>query len=51
MPLWCQYATDNAKEHDGKPWEYLLIPHDKIDDSKTLAGLAATYRVQPAVKQ
>ncbi len=38
--LWCQRATEHAK---GKPWKYLLIPHDAIDESKTLAGLAATW--------
>lgn len=38
--LWCQRATEHA---GGKPWKYLLIPHDAIDASKTLAGLAATY--------
>lgn len=37
--LWCQHATT----HGGKPWKYVLIPHDKIDESKTLAGLAAAY--------
>ena len=41
--LWCQRATDHA---EGKPWKYLLIPHDAIDESKTLAGLAATYEFQ-----
>lgn len=38
--LWCKRATEHA---GGKPWKYLLIPHDVIDESKTLAGLAATY--------
>ena len=38
--LWCQRATEHAS---GKPWKYLLIPHDAIDESKTLAGLAATW--------
>lgn len=38
--LWCQRATQHA---GGKPWKYLLIPHDAIDESKTLAGLAATW--------
>jgi type III restriction enzyme len=38
--LWCQRATQHAA---GKPWKYLLIPHDAINESKTLAGLAATY--------
>ncbi len=32
-----------AKENDGKPWKYLLIPHDAITDPMTLAGLAAKY--------
>jgi type III restriction enzyme len=36
--LWCKRATEHA---GGKPWKYLLIPHDAIDESKTLAGLAA----------
>ena len=38
--LWCQRATEHA---GGKPWKYLLIPHDAIDESKTLAGLAASW--------
>ncbi|MEX0703037.1 MAG: DEAD/DEAH box helicase family protein [Planctomycetales bacterium] len=38
--LWCQRATEHA---GGKPWKYLLIPHDAIDETKTLAGLAATW--------
>lgn len=29
----------------GKPWRYLLIPHDQIQDQMTLAGLAARYEV------
>ena len=36
---WCKYAT----EHGGKPWVYLLIPHTAVDESKTLAGLAAAF--------
>jgi type III restriction enzyme len=38
--LWCHHAS----QHGEKPWTYLLIPHDAIDESKTLAGLTATYR-------
>jgi len=38
--LWCQRATEHA---GGKPWRNLLIPHDAIDESKTLAGLTATH--------
>ncbi len=40
--LWCDRATRHA---DGKPWTYLLIPHDAIDETKTLAGLAAGHTV------
>ena len=36
---WCHHATEVCE----KPWTYLLIPHDAIDESKTLAGLAATH--------
>ncbi|MFZ2657400.1 MAG: DEAD/DEAH box helicase family protein [Victivallales bacterium] len=40
---WCTHATAHEKEHKGKPWTCLLIPHDAISDNKTLQGLAATY--------
>ncbi len=42
---WCSYATVHAKENGGKPWRYLLIPHDQIQDQMTLAGLAARCAV------
>ncbi|MFC1492880.1 DEAD/DEAH box helicase family protein [candidate division KSB1 bacterium] len=40
---WCQYATEHAKTYSGKPWTYLLIPHDQITDQMSLAGLSARY--------
>lgn len=40
---WCKHATDHAKQYGGKPWSYLLIPHDVVADNKTLNGLAAAY--------
>lgn len=40
---WCRHATAHELNHGGKPWSYLLIPHDVISDNKTLQGLAATY--------
>lgn len=40
---WCQHATDHELSCGGKPWSYLLIPHDAITASATLAGLAAAY--------
>ncbi len=35
---WCKHASDHAAKVGGKPWRYLLIPHDEIVESKTLAG-------------
>jgi type III restriction enzyme len=43
--LWCQRASEHA---GGKPWKYLLIAHDAIDESKTLAGLAAAWEFHGA---
>jgi type III restriction enzyme len=36
---WCEHATAHEMAHDGKPWRYLLIPHDMIADNITIAGL------------
>jgi len=41
--IWCEHATRHAKEHGGKPWTYLLIPHDQISEQMTLSGLVARY--------
>jgi len=43
---WCNHATVHANEYGGKPWCYLLIPHDQIGDQMTLAGLAARCEVR-----
>ncbi|MEK6756462.1 MAG: DEAD/DEAH box helicase family protein, partial [Bacteroidota bacterium] len=40
---WCRHATTHELKHGGKPWSYLLIPHDVISDNKTLQGLTVTY--------
>ena len=41
---WCSHATRHAVSHGGKPWQYLLIPHDVITENMTLAGLASQFR-------
>jgi type III restriction enzyme len=43
---WCEYATIHEKQVGGKPWEYLLIPHDAVDEAKTIQGLAARYTLR-----
>lgn len=35
---WCQHATDYNAKHGGKPWKYILIPHDIIKENMTLDG-------------
>jgi len=40
---WCKQASDHAKTYNGKPWCYLLIPHDAIAENMTLKGLAAQF--------
>ena len=40
---WCQRATDHAASYGGKPWRYLLIPHNAIAENMTLVGLSRQY--------
>jgi type III restriction enzyme len=40
---WCQQASDHAASYGGKPWKYVLVPHNAITDNMTLTGLAAQY--------
>ncbi len=40
---WCRHATQHEVRHGGKPWSYLLIPHDAIRANSTLAGIAAAW--------
>jgi type III restriction enzyme len=41
--LWCDRATDHALGNGGKPWKYVLIPHDVIAENMTLAGLVTEF--------
>jgi type III restriction enzyme len=40
---WCCRATTHAFSNGGKPWNYVLIPHDVIAQNMTLAGLVSQY--------
>ena len=44
---WCQNASAHAATYRGKPWKYLLIPHDAISENMTLKGLADRFAVSP----
>lgn len=36
---WCQHATEHAQKYGGKPWRYMLVAHDRIQENMTLKGL------------
>lgn len=40
---WCKAASQHERQHNGKPWQYVLIPHSAIKPSATLAGLVSQY--------
>jgi type III restriction enzyme len=40
---WCDHATSHALRNGGKPWKYILIPHDAIAENMTLAGLVSQF--------
>ena len=40
---WCERATGHELQQDGKPWRYVLIPHDEIKPSATLNGLISRF--------
>lgn len=41
---WCAHATAHEIANGGKPWSYLLIPHDAVQENMTVAGLARAYQ-------
>ncbi len=41
--LWCSRATDHELANAGKPWRYVLMPHDAIAGQMTLGALASRY--------
>ncbi|HTU48390.1 MAG TPA: DEAD/DEAH box helicase family protein [Bryobacteraceae bacterium] len=40
---WCEHASTHTMRYGGKPWKYVLIPHDAIVDNMTIAGLADRF--------
>ncbi|HWQ69669.1 MAG TPA: DEAD/DEAH box helicase family protein [Patescibacteria group bacterium] len=44
---WCSYATTHAISNGGKPWTYVLIPHDAIAENMTLGGLVSQFTPAP----
>ena len=41
---WCERATIHSRSYaGGKPWKYVLIPHDAIAENMTLMGLSKEF--------
>jgi type III restriction enzyme len=40
---WCGWASQHAQSYKGKPWQYVLIPHDAIAENMTLEFLLKQY--------
>ncbi|MDP2035137.1 MAG: DEAD/DEAH box helicase family protein [Polaromonas sp.] len=43
--LWCKNASDYSQGVGGKPWRYLLVPHDAVAANITLENLILRYGV------
>jgi type III restriction enzyme len=43
---WCEEASKYETTHNGKPWIYLLIPHNDLDPTRTFERLAEDWRVR-----
>jgi type III restriction enzyme len=43
---WCRRATEHAASYGGKPWTYLLIPHDSIAENMTIEGLTRQFAIK-----
>ncbi len=41
--FWCKHATDFTKKHGGKPWKYLLIPHDEISSNMSVSAVITRF--------
>ena len=40
---WSNHASNHAQSCEGKPWKYVLIPHDVIAENITLEWLTAQF--------
>jgi len=40
---WCNHASNYANDNNGKPWAYILIPHNEIKENMTLKGLSDRF--------
>lgn len=38
---YCKYATEFTQENKGKPWKYVLLPHDRVTKASSFQGLVS----------
>jgi type III restriction enzyme len=43
---WCKYASEYMLKYNGKPWVYVLIPHDAIAQNMTIKGLGDHFKAK-----
>jgi len=48
---WVGHANRHAKTYGGKPWRYVLIPHDAMLANATVAGLAAKFSLPAIIEE
>ena len=44
--VWCKNASTYSTQNGGKPWKYLLVPHDMVASNATLPVLVNRFTVQ-----
>ena len=43
--VWCKNASTYSTQNGGKPWKYLLVPHDMVASNATLGVLVNRFTV------
>ena len=38
---YCKHATEFTSEYGGKPWKYVLIPHDQVTKTSSFKGVVS----------
>jgi len=46
---WCEQASEFEMSNGGKPWRYLLIPHDRVGDNATVRGLVEVHGISSEI--
>lgn len=41
--MWCKNASEYSQARGGKPWKYLLVPHDAVAHNITVLAPAARF--------